>query len=202
MVFALQDLIQEGMMPTFENLVAHAFELFPERFGLPGYPHYPDSLQVNRCWVRCRTDKRLIEGSASKGFKLTLRGLEVARKTARRLGMEEEELSKISRTKERRLGRVEIFVKHVEDSNAFRIYKEIGDLSRVSDYEFASMLRCPLDAPKRVLVENLEILISACQELKRQDLVFFLKRCREAFKNLLKEPGEGEFAGGMLKRRR
>lgn len=201
-VYALYDLVAKGAKPSFENLVAHSFALFPKRFMLPGYPDYPDSLQINRSWVRCRTDKRLIEGSAAKGFKLTVPGLEVARRTMKRLRMSKEDLERISRTKEERLGMVDKFVKHVEDSTAYRVFNQTGKLTEVSDYDFAGMLMCSLDAPKRVLVENLEVLMSACEEVGRKDLTIFLGQCKEAFRDLLKEPRNEEFAGGMLKRRK
>ena len=73
-VFALDELTNEGIPPIFENLVAKAFELFPKRFQLPGYPQWPDSSLVEKSWLRCRPDKGLINGSKSKGFVLTQKG--------------------------------------------------------------------------------------------------------------------------------
>ena len=87
LIFALYSIIQKNLDPNFENLVVECYTLFPERFGLPGYiEKYPDSAQVEKSWLRCRTDKRLITGNKAQGFELTARGIETVQKVQKRLG--------------------------------------------------------------------------------------------------------------------
>jgi hypothetical protein len=74
-------LMEDKKQASFENLVAEAFSCFPDRFQLEGYPEWPNAQVVNRAWVRCRTDKKWITGSASEGFSLTPLGENVATKT-------------------------------------------------------------------------------------------------------------------------
>lgn len=66
-VVALWFLLNENKEATFENLVAEAFTSFPERFQLEGYPDWPNAHVVGKAWVRCRTDKKWLTGSASEG---------------------------------------------------------------------------------------------------------------------------------------
>ena len=64
-------LLEDKRQTSFENLVAEAFSSFPTRFQLEGYSDWPNAQVINRAWVRCRTDKKWITGSASQGFALT-----------------------------------------------------------------------------------------------------------------------------------
>ncbi len=63
-----------------EEIVAACFLLFPARFHLRGYPHWPDSTVVNKRWLDCR-DRGYITGSTANGFSITPKGLEVAEST-------------------------------------------------------------------------------------------------------------------------
>src|SRR5271169_6838147 len=84
-VTALWFLLQEKRQPSFENLVAEAFTSFPERFQLEGYPQWPNSHVIGKAWVRCRTDKKWMSGSASEGFKLTPLGEQIAHQVLSKL---------------------------------------------------------------------------------------------------------------------
>ncbi|MFZ0314051.1 MAG: hypothetical protein WAL85_15190 [Candidatus Korobacteraceae bacterium] len=78
-------LLEEKMEPSFENLVAEAYLSFPERFQLEGYPDWPNAHVVGKSWVRCRTDKKWITGSAASGFSLTPLGEKAVQQTLSKL---------------------------------------------------------------------------------------------------------------------
>jgi hypothetical protein len=82
---ALWYLLSEKKESSFENLVAEAYLSFPARFQLEGYPQWPNAHVVGKAWVRCRTDKKWITGSASAGFALTPLGERVAEKVLSKL---------------------------------------------------------------------------------------------------------------------
>src|SRR5207247_5386767 len=82
--YAVYHLSQSKNEITAEDIVAACFLLFPNRFALNGYPHWPDSTVVNKRWVDCR-DKGFITGSTARGFTLTPKGLELAEKAGKTL---------------------------------------------------------------------------------------------------------------------
>src|SRR5208283_5648402 len=106
-VVALWYVIQDQKQASFENLVAEAYLSFPERFHLEGYPEWPNAHVIGKAWVRCRTDKKWITGSAATGFGVTPLGEEVARKTLAKLkGKKSEALFVSSRRRHTRSSRV------------------------------------------------------------------------------------------------
>ena len=200
LVYALSEAQNGSRSVTFENLVAKAFELFPKRFQLPGYPNWPDSSLVEKSWVRCRTDKGLIYGSKSKGFTLTSKGAFTARGVLARLKQKPLESSgvHIKGDRKTRSGRV---VKHIEESPAFQKYSNSKKLEGISEFEFCDLLYSTLDTKPDYRKRNLEELKYHAKVYERSDLVSFLEKLEEQFQNLLRDPSGKHFAGGMMKRK-
>jgi hypothetical protein len=199
--YAVYSLSRRGAEATFENVVAEAFGLFPERFSLRGFPQWPDSAVVNKSWLRCRSDKQYIVGSVRDGFQLTPRGIEVAGRLEklfgtgkgmpRRRGTESSE----TRTREGRL------VRSLEQSEAFRAYEATGALEHMSDYDFCEMLMCTLESSPSVLQANLEQFHHACEVYERHDLVLFLNKCAHRFSHLMGKTEGARHRGGMMHQR-
>src|SRR5687767_2724544 len=79
LVYSVQFLTNLHDEITAEDIVAACFLLFPKRFGLRGYPEWPDSTVVNKRWIDCR-DKGFISGSTAQGFSITPKGVALAEK--------------------------------------------------------------------------------------------------------------------------
>ena len=170
-VVSLWLLLEDKKQPSFENLVAEAFQTFPARFQLEGYPDWPNAHIVGKAWVRCRTDKKWITGSASEGFSLTPLGEQIVTKTLRGLGTE-----RPAQTAQRRGSRQTIsarYVLRVENSRAFQTYKANG-VNSVSDYDFCDLLYCTLGTTPEVVGKNLVAVRQQVEAYGRQDLVRFL----------------------------
>lgn len=175
---ALWLLWEDKKQPSFENLVAEAFQSFPTRFQLEGYPDWPNAHVIGKAWVRCRTDKKWITGSAAEGFTLTPLGEQIATKTMKALGTETS-----SQATHRHGSRQTIssrYVLHIEKSGAFRSYKSTG-INAVTDFDFCDLLYCTLGSTPDVLEKNLSAIRQQAQAFDRQDLVEFLDALKSHF---------------------
>jgi len=178
---ALWLVLEDAKLGSFENMVAESFLSFPERFQLEGYPDWPNANVVAKAWVRCRTDKKWITGSASAGFSLTPLGEQVAIRTLDALG------TKAAKATTRRGSRQSIasrVVLHVESSRAFKIY-QAGGIQAVQEFDFCELLYCTLGTTPEVLSRNLEVVRQEVSAYGRDDLKLFLDELAESNKEKL-----------------
>lgn len=89
-VFALSYLKEKEADAATEEIISICFRLFPHRFGLKNYPHWPDSALVIRRLNDAR-EKKLVKGNPNDGFALTFKGKQIAKRAAKALGMASEE---------------------------------------------------------------------------------------------------------------
>lgn len=85
-VYSIHHFQHAGVEITTEDIISGCFLLFPKRFSMRNYPHWPDSAVVSRRWNECRV-KGYIVGSAAEGFKVTARGIKFAERVAKKLGL-------------------------------------------------------------------------------------------------------------------
>jgi len=182
-VVSLWLLQQENKRTSFENLVAEAFLSFPARFQLEGYPDWPNAHVVGKAWVRCRTDKKWITGSAAKGFSLTPLGDQAVSKTLAQLKAESP--PKDAQRKGSRQSMSSRVVLRVENSRAFRAYQSAGAAS-VSDFDFCDLLYCTLGSSPEVLEKNIQVVEQEVESYGRQDLLEFLEALRARFSEKFK----------------
>jgi hypothetical protein len=204
LVFALLSVMQKGLNTSFENLVVECYELFPQRFGLPGFiEKYPDSAQIEKTWLRCRSDKGLIVGSKARGFDITARGLEVVQRTQKRLGKKVFDVKQLIASKgdlRTKSGRI---IKQIENNQVFKSFHKEGKGMKISDYEFCDLIYSTLDSLPEYRRRNLQQLREAAEDYHRKDIIDFLSFCEDKFSHLLfseKERGSN-YAGGMTKRK-
>src|SRR6266571_1249257 len=85
-LYALVEAGGELEFVTTEDVAVKAFELYPERFGLIGYPQFPDvdSARVTLTDLRKEQHGSLVEGSKKRGWHVTAEGARwiAANKTA------------------------------------------------------------------------------------------------------------------------
>lgn len=193
---ALWLLVQENQQPSFENLVAEAFTSFPERFQLEGYPQWPNSHVIGKAWVRCRTDKKWMTGSASEGFKLTPLGEQVARQVLAKL-----QHAGGTSQRERKGSRQSIssrVVLRVETSSAYSAFIE-GGVEKVSEYDFCDLLYCTLESTPETFEKNFVVVRQEVEAYGRKDLSDFLDKLKGKFAG--KFTGKRARGGLMPKKR-
>lgn len=86
-VFTISLLNSLDIPTSLENIAVANFRMFPRRFGLVGFPEYPDVNRVNRALLQLRPKYRnWAMGNAKLGWQLTVAGEEEAKALTARLG--------------------------------------------------------------------------------------------------------------------
>jgi len=86
-VYSLFWIHQWQLRRTIEAVSVLNWRLFPDKFGMVGWPEYPDAFRTNRSLLQCQPKYRnWLTGAASTGFSLNERGLDVARELLSKLG--------------------------------------------------------------------------------------------------------------------
>ena len=83
------------------------------------------------------------------------------------------------------------FVRAMEASDAYRLYKKNGKESRISEFDFRSLLLCTMESSSETLTRNVELFKGYARIHERQDLLTFLGYCEMSFETLLK-PGHAK----------
>lgn len=174
-------LLQEGKEASFENLVAEAFTSFPERFQLEGYPEWPNAHVIGKAWVRCRTDKKWLAGSASQGFRLTPLGEQVAKNVLSQLGLEAPSRKPAERKGSRQTISARVVLR-IENSPAYKKFMA-GQAENISEYEFCELLYCTLESTPEVFEKNFSVVSQEVESYGREDLSKFLDYLKEKFKS-------------------
>ncbi len=81
-LFSINSIIENKEKCTFERLIKECFTLFPETFSFLKYPHWPDSLKLDR-QLRTLRKRKLIIGNPKTYFSLTKPGKKIAIETAK-----------------------------------------------------------------------------------------------------------------------
>ena len=89
-VYSLYWLHQWGLRRTIEAVTVLNWRLFPEKFAMLGFSEFPDAFRTNRSLLQGQPKYRnWLTGTATKGFSLNARGMDLARELAQRLGVPE-----------------------------------------------------------------------------------------------------------------
>lgn len=193
--YALFSLAKKNKNPTVENLVEEAFTLFPLRFQLIGHPEWPDSALINKAWLRCRSDKKYITGDNARGLSLTPLGLKIAQIIQKKL-LSVTDNKAMTRLKGDERSRAGKFVKHIERSHAFELFKQ-GQQGSIQKLDFYELIFCTPDSLAQTRRQNFDEIIQYLELYKRDDLIKLFKFCEFKFaEDLILER-----RGGMLKRK-
>ena len=178
LTYAVGQVTGAGEECTFERLVYECFQLFPQKFAMQRYPDWPDSVRVNKTWLRCRTDRGWIVGSVQEGFRLTAEGVQVAAKVGRALGnakVSVPEASDGARSRER----YEAMLKYIRRQPPFQAYLEEPGTFMLSETGLRVLLNGTLETPLRVLRQNLRAYQNAAEAYGDTEVAAFLSTCKE-----------------------
>lgn len=182
-VFAIQFL--EHQEPDFsaEDVIAACFQMFPKRFSLRTYPHWPDSAMVGRRWGELRAKHYLLT-RAAPALKLTAKGKRRAVNVEKLLGRP---IRQRSRERAEPLVSDSRYVKAVEASDAYHHFKRQKSNAHINEFDFRSMLLCTMESSPATLARNLEQFKENVKSSGRKDLAAFLEFCEAKFSHLLVE---------------
>ena len=80
-------------------------------------------------------------------------------------------------------------IRLMESSDAYRHYKKNGSKSRISEFDFRSLLLCTMESPPETLARNVNLFKGYVNIHNRHDLTTFLNFCEVNFASLLKPTG-------------
>jgi hypothetical protein len=193
---------EEKSDATFEDIVAKCFILFPERFCLTGYAHWPDAARVNKSWLRCRTDFKYITGSVKRGFKVTSKGLAVVEKVQDCLMRPRNERIALKKKKIRERTKEELFLNNLRKSDAYKLYVAQGEDVEIPHYDFCNMLFGTIESSVETLNENLNMLRNYALKLGDKEILDFLEKVEARHPHYLNsnEKSKKKYVGGMFKK--
>lgn len=173
----------------FEEIVLQAWRDFPDQFSLNNYPEYPDSYPVSKRLSGDLITSRLVISVSKEVYKLTYKGLELAREIEARISDKEFQQSTIAHSLNR--GEAE-FLKHAIRSRTFIAWKQ-GTEKELIDYDarvfFQFSTGTPIRERKRK-VENAReaiekaVALGISESTTLRDLLAFLT---EKFPELFEE---------------
>jgi hypothetical protein len=191
-VYSTYYLHKQGSGITSEDIVSACFVLFPKRFSLKRYPHWPDSAVVSRRWSDCR-GKGYLRGAVN-GFKITARGIRHAEKiekslvrvrkpalSAPKLPAKKSVLPAQGIHPELKV-RARKYIRSIETSDAYKHYRKSLPLN---EFDFRSLLLCTMESPPARLAKNMEQFKEYVKIYDREDLLTFLEFSEDRFSHLL-----------------
>jgi len=93
----------------------------------------------------------------------------------------------VSKEEKAKAGKV---VQVMERSDAYRQYKKNGDKSKISEFDFRSLLLCTMESSPETLARNVNTFKGYANIQNRQDLVVFLNFVENSFSSLLNSLGK------------
>jgi len=194
-VYSVHYLNKQGSEITSEDVISACFVLFPKRFSMRKYPQYPDSGIVSRRWSDCKS-KGYLRGNATKGFKITAKGIRRAVKVEKSLGrpikpvrVPEPEATRKSASKQTVHPELKAHAgKYIRSIRASDAYKRYRKQETLNEFDFRSMLLCTMESPPTTLARNMEQFKEYVNIYKRKDLLVFLEFCEVKFSHLLGKP--------------
>lgn len=183
-IYSIYYLHKQGSEITSEDIISACFVLFPKRFSLQKYPHWPDSAVASRRWSDCKSKGYLL-GSAVEGFKITAKGIKHAEKVEKSLGKSQPVPAARKGAHNELTSRAGKYVRLIERSEAYVRYKKRLE---INEFDFRSLLLCTMESPPATLTRNLEQFKEYVDMYERGDLIKFLEFCENKFSYLLNAP--------------
>jgi hypothetical protein len=166
-IVAATRITKESEPCTFERLVAECFESFPDRFCLKGYPQWPDSSRVNKCWLRCRTDRGWLRGTPSSTFAVTEAGERVAENVQARIDGRVPAEANESRGCDRILS-------SIRSADAFHQFVGTSEATPEAVREALGVLE---ETPRRLVRSNLREAQACARNATDTEALLFLNYC-------------------------
>lgn len=181
-MFAMNELNNLEIPLTPENAAVACFKMFPNKFSMLGFSHYPDTTRVYSCLWRLSRDKKRqwLGGKAKQGFVLTEKSRFIIDKIDNIL-QSKVSIKKKSTSETRRQ---EMILKLITTTVAFKKYV-LNDGDNITEEELCLLLQATIDSSKTVLRENLFSLKNFATELNNKEILLFLDFINKKFSNFL-----------------
>lgn len=165
-----------GIRLSNPNATMAAMKIFPKKFTLFGWPGIPDGARAtNTMWHLVHQSKKWISGTPNN-YVFTERG--------RRKLEDANLLLKIpgARKSYSKTRRPEKLLGTIKRTDAFKKYEKGQELSQ---FDFYNILQCTLDSSQSVRKENYDALCDLAADAKADDVIEFLKKLKDNFKEIV-----------------
>lgn len=180
-IYAINEIAERGIDPSFENIVAASYLLFPRKFSLQGYPTFPDALRVDHVLRRSiYKTRRWLRGKSKQGFTLTDVGYKILREVKEALSVAPKSSKEYSHTR-----RYDRLLAEVRRSSAFVKYQQ-GDQESITASDCCYALQCTLDSDSHIRITNLRQLRTIAADLEQNDIIIFLDWLGDRFDHIIK----------------
>ena len=189
-VYSLYWLHQWGLRRTIEAVTVLNWRLFPDKFAMLGFPEFPDAFRANRSLLQGQPKYRnWLTGTATKGFSLNARGMDLARTLTQRLGVPENsdgtslgEMPPLAPTSAGRARSIEPSreVQRVRAHRLFNRWKE-SEIADVDLIHVHSLLGIFDHTPAKVRQKKMGDLERAAEDTGDVEVEEFLRAIRQQF---------------------
>ena len=177
LVYGIYVLKKKNLDVSEENIFVQTYLLFPQRYSLPNYPFFPNIVQLNQSWFRCRSNKNFITGNSSVGFNLTKNGLKEARKVENLL----KKSIKVEEIRSEGLIPSEItIINSFKTHPSFLEFQEKKDL-KISELEFCLLIKVRQTASHTLFDTRFLELEQIFKEHNEEELLIFLQKLKKEF---------------------
>lgn len=184
-----------GIPTSLENVAVTSHRLFPVKFGMVGWPEFPDVNRTNRSVLQMRPKYRNLATSASdKGVFLNQRGVEEAVSLIRKVGPpltegghptgEVEEEVRPELGKRARSIHPEAAVEAVRRSHLFELYLA-SRFDEAEAIDLIGLLDVYDHTPSKEKRDRLRWLTESAKEVKDEEVVAFLDKVQTRFHRYL-----------------
>ncbi len=175
---SINELLKKNIEPTYENIVAANYRLFPEKFALPNFPQYPDGKRIHDSLFHMfYKSKKWLIGNIRSGFTISEKGYMELGVAYKRLGNEEHQTGK---------GRVRRKELHIlEETKKSTAYEKwlSGDKSKILKWEILDAVKSRTDGSAKT---NIELRMKYAEAFEDKGIVDFLMFVKEILKVGLK----------------
>jgi len=177
LVYGIYVLKKNNLEISEENVYIQTFLLFPKRFSLINFPFFPNILQLNQSWFRCRSNKNFITGNFSEGFKLTRLGLREAKKVENMIN----ESNDKEEIKENSLIPSDLMIiNSFKTHQSYLDFQETKDLN-ISELEFCLLIKVRQTASHSLFDTRFLELEQIFTEHNEEELSIFLQELKKEF---------------------
>lgn len=177
-----------------EYIAWEAYQLAKERFSwrIPEFREkgFPDKTPIRFALeaAKKKENEKLVIGRAGgdinrpelEGWRFTPTGAEWIKKNESRISKalkhEVPDMPKLE---------AEHFIKQFKNDPSFISFTRNGNLNEVSSYMFTDMLACAPDAPKEIIKQKFERLLTSANLVNDREIIIFLEGCKIKFSQLI-----------------
>lgn len=178
MLYAIYTLEQKHEPTALDDIAVRAFNLFPEKFSMKNYNEYPDSMRVGREIWRLNSKNKIKGSESEKQFLLTEEGRDMVDDIKEDMKNKSKKTLRNSRRSDERDYQGKL-VNYILANDLYKDYKNGNLGKKIPTHRFKNLLLLPMSASNYKVEKQYNKYLEACELEDRQELIDFLKYCKD-----------------------